>query len=86
MRTGRRGGRKPRAAQTRGHNWTSINKLPIGSDEEMEDSMELADIGLEDEDDTDYEDVDNAAEEDSQAPEEENLPVKVKFIFFQTLT
>ena len=52
----------------------------------MEDSMELADIGLEDEDDTDYEDVDNAAEEDSQAPEEEVLPVKVKFIFFQTLT
>ena len=52
----------------------------------MEDSMELADIGLEDEDDTDYEDVDNAAEEDSQAPEEEVLPVKVRFTHFQTLT
>lgn len=51
----------------------------------MEDSLELADIGLEDEEDTDYEDVDNAAEEDSQAPEEETIPVKVRFIRFLIL-
>ena len=51
----------------------------------MEDSLELADIGLEDEEDTEYEDVDNAAEEDSQAPEEEILPVKVRVILFLIL-
>ncbi|KAL8789116.1 MAG: hypothetical protein Q9195_006982 [Heterodermia aff. obscurata] len=68
----RRGGRKPRAAQTRGHNWTSINKLPVDSDEEVDDSMGL--IGLdEDDEDTDYEDIGNQAEEESsQAPEEES--------------
>lgn len=81
MRVGsRRGGRRPRAAQTRGHNWTSINKLPASSDEEVEDSMGL--IGLdEDDEDTDYEDVGNvvsaAEEESSQAPEEEVVPLKV---------
>ena len=78
MRIGsRRGGRKPRAAQTRGHNWTSINKLPVDSDEEVDDSMGL--IGLdEDDEDTDYEDIGNqAGEESSQAPEEEADPVKV---------
>lgn len=75
MRSSRRGGRRPRAAQTRGHNWTSVNKL-LDSDEEVDDSMGL--IGLdEDEEDTDYEDASNAArEESSQAPEEEIVPMK----------
>lgn len=87
MRTGRRAVRKPRTVQTRGHNWTSINKVPASSDEENDENeeiddtvdLDLADIGLEDEDDTDYEDVDNGLEEDSQAPEEEVIPVKVRF-------
>lgn len=90
MRTGRRAVRKPRTVQTRGHAWTSINRT-ISSDEENEGNgeneeiddavdLDLADVGLEDGDDTDYEDVDNGAEEDSQAPEEEVLPVKVRSI------
>ena len=52
----------------------------------MEDSLDLGDIGLEDEEDTEYEDVDNVAEDDSQAPEEEVLPVKVRFFLFVILT
>ena len=75
MRGTRRGGRKPRAAHTRGHNWTSVNQIPGISDEEADESFGL--MGLdEDEDDFDYEDNGNAmeGEESSQAPEEEVGP------------
>ncbi|KAL8830805.1 MAG: hypothetical protein Q9191_001235 [Dirinaria sp. TL-2023a] len=78
----RRGTRKPRAVQTRGHNWTSVNKMPLTSDEEMidyeDDPDSLKPTMVQDDDgDTEYEDISHAAEESSQPPDEEEDPDKI---------
>lgn len=77
--TAKRATRKPRAAQARGHNWTSINKIPLTDEEDIFEDYESApmDLGIEDDDnDTEYEDIAQAAAEDDSQPAEEVIVVK----------
>lgn len=88
--TARRGGRKARATANRGHNWTSVNKIPFSDEEDNYEDygivpMEL-DIG--DDNDTDYEDASQAAAEESSQHADEDFapkPIRVGVIILSSL-